>query len=107
VAGLAPLDKLVVISHDVDFAGPVLAAALDTAVGYIGALGPRRIQQARADWLAYRGITDLARIHGPAGLDVGATTPPEIAVSILAEAMATRARATGASLSEPSGLPDG
>ena len=48
--------------------------------------GSRRTQQARADWLAYRGVTDLDRVHGPAGLDIGATTPPEIAVSILAEA---------------------
>ncbi len=88
VAGLAALDKLVVVSHDLDLAGPALAAALDTPVGYIGAVGSRRTQAARADWLAYRGVTDLERIHGPAGLDIGATTPPEIAVSILAEALA-------------------
>jgi xanthine dehydrogenase accessory factor len=88
VAGLAALDKLVVLSHDLDVAGPVLAAALDTGVGYIGAVGSRRTQQARADWLAYRGIGGLDRIHGPAGLDIGATTPAEIAVSILAEALA-------------------
>lgn len=91
VATLAVLDNLVVVSHDLDIAGPVLAAALDGEVGYIGAVGSRRTQQARADWLAYRGYTELARIHGPAGLNIGATTPPEIAVSILAEALATRA----------------
>ena len=89
VATMAPMDKLVVMAHDLELAGPVLAAALDGDVGYIGALGSRRTQQARAEWLAYRGITDLERIHGPAGLDIGATTPPEIAVSILAEALAT------------------
>ncbi len=89
VAAMAPMDKLVVIAHDLEVAGPVLAAALDGDVGYIGALGSRRTQQARAEWLAYRGITDLERIHGPAGLDIGATTPPEIAVSILAQALAT------------------
>jgi len=88
IAGLAALDKLVVISHDHEFAGRALAAALSSDVGYIGALGSRRTQQGRADWLAYRGITDLERIHGPAGLDIGARTPPEIAVSILAEALA-------------------
>ncbi len=88
VATMAPMDKLVVMAHDLELAGPVLAAALDGDVGYIGALGSRRTQQARAEWLAYRGITDLERIHGPAGLDIGATTPPEIAVSILAEALA-------------------
>ena len=81
---------MVIASHDDDVAGPALAAALDSEVGYIGALGARRIQQARADWLAYRDITDLARIHGPAGLDIGADTPAEIALSVLAEAVAVR-----------------
>lgn len=95
VAGLAPLDKVVVASHDLDLAGPVLAAALSTDVGYIGALGSGRIQQARADWLAYRGVTDLSRVHGPAGLDIGASTPAEIAVSVLAEALAVRADGVG------------
>jgi xanthine dehydrogenase accessory factor len=94
IAGLAGLDKVVVISHDVDLAGPALAAALAGDVGYIGALGSRRMQQTRADWLAYRGVTDLDRIHGPAGLDIGAKTPPEIAVSIVAEALAVRPKST-------------
>jgi xanthine dehydrogenase accessory factor len=88
IAGLATLDKVVVMSHDDDLAGPALAAALAGEVGYIGSLGSRRMQQSRADWLAYRGITDLDRIHGPAGFDIGANTPPEIAVSIVAEALA-------------------
>ena len=69
-----------VASHDQELAGRALAAALSSDVGYIGALGSRRIQQARADWLAYRGITDVGRIHGPAGLDIGADTPAEIAL---------------------------
>jgi xanthine dehydrogenase accessory factor len=94
IAGLASLDKVVVVSHDVDLAGPALAAALAGEVGYIGALGSRRMQQTRADWLAYRGVTDLDRIHGPAGLDIGANTPAEIAVSILAEALAVRSKTT-------------
>ena len=51
----------------------------------------QRTQQARADWLAYRGYSDLSRIHGPAGLDIGADTPAEIALSILAEAVAVQA----------------
>ena len=65
-------------------------AALDSPVGYIGSLGARRMQENRADWLAYRGVTDLTRVHGPAGIDIGADTPAEIAVSILAEAIAGR-----------------
>jgi xanthine dehydrogenase accessory factor len=93
IAGLAGLDNLVVISHDNELAGRSLAAALSTAVGYIGALGSRRTQQSRADWLAYRGVTDLRRVHGPAGLEIGASTPPEIAISVLAEALAVSAGA--------------
>ena len=80
-----------VAAHDLELAGSALAAALETDVGYIGALGGRRMQQNRADWLAYRGITELDRIHGPAGLDIGAETPAQIAVAIVAEALAAEA----------------
>jgi xanthine dehydrogenase accessory factor len=103
IAGLAVLDKLVVTSHDVELAGPSLAAALESPVGYIGGLGSRRTQQNRADWLAYRGVTDLTRVHGPAGLDIGANTPAEIAVSILAEALAVGSKANGSALRQKSG----
>jgi xanthine dehydrogenase accessory factor len=103
IAGLALMDKVVVTSHDVDLAGPALAAALESPVGYIGGLGSRRTQQNRADWLAYRGVTDLTRVHGPAGLDIGANTPAEIAVSILAEALAVGSKANGAALRQKSG----
>jgi xanthine dehydrogenase accessory factor len=90
IAGLGGPDNLVVAAHDVEAAGRTLAAALSSDVGYIGALGSRRMQQARADWLAFRDITDLSRIHGPAGLDIGADTPAEIALSVLAEVVAVR-----------------
>jgi xanthine dehydrogenase accessory factor len=103
IAGLAVLDKVVVVSHDVELAGPALAAALAGEVGYIGGLGSRRTQQARADWLAYRGVTDLDRVHGPAGLDIGANSPPEIAVSILAEALAVQSGRSVGPLREKSG----
>jgi xanthine dehydrogenase accessory factor len=103
IAGLAALDKVVVISHDDELAGRALSAALAGQVGYIGALGSRRTQQSRADWLAYRGVTDLSRIHGPAGLDIGANSPPEIAVAILAEAMAVASGRSPSSLRERSG----
>ena len=88
IATLSKLDKVVVTAHDVDLAGAALMAALDSEAGYIGALGARRMQENRADWLAYRGVTDLTRVHGPAGIDIGAETAAEIAVSILAEAIA-------------------
>jgi xanthine dehydrogenase accessory factor len=92
IATLSRLDKVVVVSHDVEIAGAALEAALDSEVGYIGALGSRQTQQTRADWLAYRDVTDLSRVHGPAGLDIGARSPAEIAVSILAEALAEHHR---------------
>ena len=90
IAGLSAMDNLVVMSHELETAGSALVAALASDVGYIGAIGSRKMQQTRADWLAYRGITDLDRIHGPAGLDIGAKSPAEVAVAILAEALAAR-----------------
>lgn len=92
VAPLSALDKVVVTGHDIELAGSALAAALDSEAGYIASLGSREMQAQRADWLAYRGITELDRIHGPAGLDIGADTPAEIAVSIVAEAIAAQQR---------------
>ena len=91
IATLSGQDKVVVAAHDLELAGAALMAALESGVGYIGALGARRMQENRSDWLAYRGVTDLTRIHGPAGLDIGADTPAEIAVAILAEAIAENA----------------
>ncbi len=92
VAGLAatlsPLDAVVVMGHDVDTSSGCLMAALASAAGYVGALGSLAMQQSRADWLAYRDVVDVSRVRGPAGLDIGATTPEEIAVAIFAEAIA-------------------
>jgi xanthine dehydrogenase accessory factor len=93
-------DAVVVLSHDRDVDGPVLAAALDSDVGYIGALGSRRTQSARAQWLDAHDVDAAGRdrIHGPAGLDLDAHTPAEIAVSIVAEILAERSSAGGGSL---------
>lgn len=88
IASLAEIDMVVVAAHDLELAGGALLAALDSRAGYIGSVGSRRMQENRADWLAYRGATDLDRISGPAGIDIGASTPAEIAVSIAAEAIA-------------------
>ena len=90
VTALSALDNVVVIGHDDRLTGATLEAALAGPVGYIGSVGPRRLQDSRADWLVRRGVEDLDRIHGPAGLDIGARTPAEIAVSVLAEALAVR-----------------
>ena len=64
-------------------------AALASEAGYVGALGSHSMQQSRADWLAYRDVVDLSRVHGPAGLDIGAKSPQEVAVAIAAQAIAT------------------
>jgi xanthine dehydrogenase accessory factor len=103
IGELASCDGVVVLSHDRDVDGPALDAALGGAVGYIGALGARHTQAARAEWLAEHQVSDLSRIHGPAGLDVGARTPAEIAVAIIAEMLATRAGRSPVSLRDREG----
>ncbi len=88
IASLAEIDMVVVAAHDLELAGAALLGALDSRAGYIGSVGSRVMQENRADWLAYRGASDLDRISGPAGIDIGASTPAEIAVSVVAEAIA-------------------
>jgi len=89
VARLSPLDAVVIMGHDVETSSKNLSYALASEAGYIGALGSVKMQEDRADWLAYQEITDLSRVHGPAGLDIQASTPAEIAVSVIAEIIAT------------------
>ncbi|MBC8194172.1 MAG: XdhC family protein [Acidimicrobiia bacterium] len=90
IASLSPMDSVVVLGHDLTRSGGALAAALTGEVGYIGAVGSQRLQQSQTDWLAFRGFTDLSRIHGPAGLDIGARNPREVAVAVIAEIVATQ-----------------
>lgn len=89
-ASLSDLDAIVVMGHDVETSSRCLLAALEGDAGYIGALGSAAMQEARADWLAYRDVTDLSRVHGPAGLPLGGRTPAEVAVSIVAEILDER-----------------
>lgn len=100
IATLASLDSVVVLGHDLELTGRALMAALSGKAGYVGAVGPRRLQDNRADWLAYRGHTDLSRLHGPAGLDIGARSPQEVALAIAAEIVATRDQGEGDGASE-------
>jgi xanthine dehydrogenase accessory factor len=97
IRGLSASDAIVVAAHDLDFAGAAMAQALAGDAGYLGALGSRSMQQARLSWLAERGVEVAAgeRIHGPAGLDIGARTPAEVAVAIIAEILADRHRRAG------------
>lgn len=98
-------DAVVVLSHDREVDGPALAAALSGGVRYVGALGSRRTQAARREWLISHGVDEAQqrRIHGPAGLDLDAHTPAEIAVSIMAEILAERAGSSPVSLRDRSG----
>jgi xanthine dehydrogenase accessory factor len=91
-----------VLTHDDKFDLPMLTAAVKTDAFYIGALGSRRNQERRRELLREAGLTDdeLERISGPAGLDIGADTPAETALSMLAEALAVRAGRTGGSLKD-------
>ena len=79
------------LTHDPKIDDPALAAALRSQCFYIGALGSRKTHERRTQRLIALGFTeaDLARIHAPIGLDIGAVSPAEIAVSILAELVAT------------------
>jgi xanthine dehydrogenase accessory factor len=92
VEQLTRADMAVVLDHDPNVATPVLATALRRGVGYVGALGSRRTQEARRRALETAGVTDaeMAGLHGPTGLDLGARTPAETAVSIVAEIIAAR-----------------
>ncbi|MCC7020034.1 MAG: XdhC family protein [Ardenticatenales bacterium] len=99
LAALSPTaaTAIVVLSHDPKIDDPALEAALQSPAGYIGALGGRATQASRRDRLraAGWGEHDIARIHGPVGLAIGARTPAEIALSVLAEIVAVEHGAAG------------
>jgi xanthine dehydrogenase accessory factor len=86
-----PATAVVTLSHDIKVDDPALVAALRSKAGYIAALGSRRSHARRTDRLAAMGFgsTDIARIEGPAGLDIGAIGPAEIALSIAASVVQT------------------
>ena len=91
---------IVILTHDDKFDVPMIIGALATDAFYIGALGSRRNQERRRERLLEEGVDEAAleRVSGPCGLDVGAQTPAETAISILAEIMAVRAGREGGRL---------
>lgn len=105
LAALPEAAAVVVLSHHDDVDSPALAAALKTDLAYIGAMGSRRTQTRRREWLDANGVSeaDQARIHGPAGIDIGADGPPEIALSILAELVSIVRGGEAGSLKDRSG----
>lgn len=102
---LGPRDVVLVFTHDPKFDEPALAAALRSGAGYVGALGSRRTQAERGERLRAAGVTEaeLASLRAPCGLDLGARTPEETAVSILAEIVAARTGRSGERLSLTTG----
>jgi xanthine dehydrogenase accessory factor len=93
---------IVVLTHDDKFDEPALLGALATDAFYIGALGSRRNQERRRERLLEAGVSEesLERISGPCGLDIGADTQEETALSILAEMLAVRAGRSGGPLKQ-------
>jgi xanthine dehydrogenase accessory factor len=94
-----------VLTHDPKFDVPVLQVALRTPAGYVGAMGSRRTHEDRLDRLREAGLTsdELSRLRSPIGLDLGARTPEETAVSIAAELIQLRWGGTGHALTETIG----
>ena len=97
--------SIVILTHEDRFDVPALKGALTSDAFYIGALGSRRNQDRRRERLLAEGLDEeaLERISGPSGLDLGASTPAETAVSILAEILAVRAGREGGRLKAAKG----
>jgi xanthine dehydrogenase accessory factor len=95
--GLGPNDAVAVLSHDVKFDEPAIVEALRRGCRYVGAVGSRKTQVDRRDRLREAGVSDeqLARLHGPIGLDLGGRAPAETAVSIMGEIIAVRYGGSG------------
>jgi xanthine dehydrogenase accessory factor len=89
-----------VLTHDPKFDVPLLEIALRMPLAYVGAMGSRRTNADRLDQLRELGLTEdeLTRLHAPIGLDIGARTPEETAISVAAEIVAARWGGTGAQL---------
>jgi len=94
-----------VLTHDPKFDVPLLEVALRRPLGYVGAMGSRRTNENRLEQLRERGLTEaeLERLHAPIGLDIGARTPEETALSVAAEIVAARWGGTGSPLRNVSG----
>jgi xanthine dehydrogenase accessory factor len=105
-AQLGPRDAVCILTHDPKFDVPAIQGALATNVGYIGVMGSRRTHTKRLERLAEVGIDapcDLDRLMSPIGLDLGARTPEETAISICAEIIARRTGRAARSLRDSTG----
>ena len=105
-ASLGPRDAVCILTHDPKFDVPAVQGAVASEVGYIGVMGSRRTHAKRMARLAEVGVDDpaqLSRLRSPIGLDLGARTPEETAVSICAEIIAMRTGRTPRPLRETEG----
>lgn len=104
-AELGPRDAVCILTHDAKFDVPAVTAALRTDVGYIGVMGSRTTHDKRVARLVEAGVdvADLDRLMSPIGLDLGARTPEETAISICAEVIARRTGRAAPSLRDSSG----
>lgn len=102
---LGPADVVCVLTHDPKFDVPAITAAVRTNVGYLGAMGSRKTHSTRTDRLREAGLNEaqLARVMAPIGIDIGARTPEETAISIVAEIIALRTGRAVASLRDGDG----
>ena len=103
--GLGPRDAVCVLTHDAKFDVPAITSALATEAGYIGVMGSRRTHDDRTARLLEAGVTSeqLARLRSPIGLDIGAATPEETAVSIVSEIISLRTGREARALSATAG----
>ena len=105
-AQLSARDAVCILTHDPKFDVPAVQGALATKVGYIGVMGSRTTHAKRMQRLAEVGVTDpheIDRLMSPIGLDIGARTPEETAISICAEIIATRTGKSAPSLKDSEG----
>jgi xanthine dehydrogenase accessory factor len=103
---LGPRDAVCVLTHDPKFDVPAIDGALASRVGYVGVMGSRKTHAKRLERLAEVGVTDpvaLARVMAPIGIDIGARSPEETAISIVAEIIALRTGRKAPSLRDGAG----
>ena len=100
--GITPNTFVAVLTHDAKFEEPLLPLLLRSPARYIGVIGSRRTQVQRRERLRAEGFgeDDIARLSGPIGLDLGAVTPEEIALSIMGEVVAAQHGRSGGSLTQ-------
>lgn len=96
---------VVVLTHDPRHDEPIIKRVVESRTSYLGAIGSRKTNQERMARLMAQGVPQeaLARVHAPVGLDIGAQTPEEIALAIMAEVIAARYGKAGAPMREATG----